>query len=109
MRRNVVISLTLIASLLCALLAVSVEAQRGRRQGRRARRATTQQAAPNSAAIAQSLGELRWGMEPRRVHEFFANKIRERFREPLSKAPGTIEEDRLRDEMDSEIRRLRES
>jgi hypothetical protein len=66
-------------------------------------------APPDSAAISEALGELHWGMEPRELHEFFVNKIRERFREPLSKAPGTIEEDRIRHQMDAEIRRLRES
>lgn len=110
MRRKLVVSLTLGVSLLC-LLAVSVEAQRGPR-ARRARRAHTeqqQQAAPPSAAIAEALGELRWGMEPRAVHQYFVNKIRENYRERLTKAPGTIEEDRIRHDMDDEIRRLRES
>ena len=107
MRRKTIVNLTVIASLLC-LLAVSVEAQRGRRRGRR--QATQQpQAAPNSAAIAGALGELRWGMEPRAVHTYFSNQIQERYRQRLSKAPGTIEEDRIRRAQSDEIRRLRES
>ncbi len=111
MTRKLVVSLTLGVSLLC-MLAVSVEAQRGRRHGRRHRRghaAQQEQTPPDSAAIAEALGELHWGMEPREVHQFFVNKIHERFRERLTKAPGTIEEDRIRHEMDGEVRRLRES
>lgn len=108
MRRNVVITLTALAALLCTL-AVTVEAQRGRRGHQRRRQATTERSAPNSNAIRQSLGELRWGMEPRQVHEHFVNKIREAYQERLSKAPGAIEEDRIRHDMNSDIRRLRES
>jgi hypothetical protein len=105
MRRNAVITLTTLASLLC-MLAVGVEAQRGRR-GRQG--ASQPAAAPSSEAIQQALGDLRWGMEPRQVHQYFVNRIRERYRERLSKAPGAIEEDRIRHDMNAEIRRLRES
>ncbi len=108
MRRKLLVSLTLGVSLL-SLLAVTVEAQRGR-HGRRQRQAQARETAPpNSAAIAEALGELHWGMEPREVHQYFVNKIRERYRERLTKAPGTIEEDRIRHDMEDEIRRLRES
>lgn len=109
MRRNLVIALTVLVGVL-SLLAVSVEAQRGRR-GRRGRRQATAQerTPPNSEAIQQSLGDLRWGMEPRQVHQYFVNKIRESYRERLSKAPDTIEEDRIRHQQNAEIRRLRES
>ncbi|HJL16042.1 MAG TPA: hypothetical protein RMH99_10310 [Sandaracinaceae bacterium LLY-WYZ-13_1] len=105
--RKAVITLTVFASLLC-MLAVSVEAQRGRR-GRRGQQQQRQQRAPNSEAIERAMGDLEWGMEPRQVHEHFVNRIRESYRERLSKAPGAIEEDRIRHEMNAEIRRLRES
>lgn len=108
MRRKSVVLITLVASMLC-ILAVGVEAQRGRRRARPQPAAAAQQAAPQSAAIAESLGELRWGMEPRAVHQYFQNKIREDFRERLSKAPGTIEEERIRHEMEGRLRELRES
>ena len=108
MRKKSVVLITLAASLLC-MLAVSVEAQRGRRRQRPQPAAQQQAAAPQSAAIAQSLGELRWGMEPRAVHEHFQKQIRESFRIRLSKAPGTIEEERIRHDMDDQLRRLRES
>ena len=85
-----------------ASVALGVEAQRGGRGGQGG-------AASSSDAIQQALGELRWGMEPREVHEYFVNRIRQRYREPLSEAPGAIEEDRIRHEMNQEIRRLRES
>lgn len=108
MRRNILITVTVLVSVL-SVLAVSVEAQRGRRGRRGSRQATQQRAAPRSEAIQQALGDLRWGAEPRQVHQYFVRRIRESYRERLSKAPGTIEEDRIRHEMNAEIRRLRES
>jgi hypothetical protein len=108
MRSKTVLTLTVIASVLC-MLAVGVEAQRGRRGRRGGRQAAAPAAPPNSAAIAEALGELRWGMEPRQVHQYFVQQIQQRYRPRLAKAPGSIEEDRLRREMDDEVRRLRES
>lgn len=109
MKRNTVIAFTVLASAVC-LLAVSVDAQRGRRGTRRGgSAAAAPQAAPQSAAIAESLGELRWGMEPQQVHAHFRTQIEERYRPLIAKAPGAIEEDRIRREMADEIRQLRES
>jgi len=108
MKRKTVISLTVLASTLC-FLAVTVDAQRGRRGRRRGSRAATTQQAPESAAIAQSLGDLRWGMEPRAVHQHFRERIEAEYRPRLAKATGAIEEDRIRREMNDAIRRLRES
>ncbi len=111
MRRKLVVLLTLGVSLV-SLVALSLDAGGAEAQRRRRRQrgqAAAEQAPPNCEAIAGALGDLRWGMEPRAVHQYFVTKIRERFRERLSKAPGTIEEDRIRAEMEQEIRRLRES
>jgi hypothetical protein len=90
------------------MLAVGVEAQRGRRRGR-TQTPAAEQVAPDSAGIAEALAEVRWGAEPAAVHELFSNRIRERYRERLTKAPGAIEEDRIRGEMNDQIRILRES
>lgn len=106
LQRKVVVAITIAASLVC-VLAVGADAQRRRR--RQPQQAARQAEAPQSAAIADALGDLRWGTEPREVHAHFVNKIRERYRERIAKAPGTIEEDRIRREMDDEIRRMRES
>lgn len=106
MRRKSVVLITSAAAVLC-MVAVGVEAQRGRRA--RPQPAAQQQAAPQSAAIAESLGELRWGMEPRAVHQHFQKQIREEFRVRLAKAPGILEEERIRHEMEERLRQLRES
>lgn len=99
-------------SLLAAALVTDAEAQRGRR-GRQRRRGATAAAAPaeapESAAIAPALEEIgiRWGMTPRESFDHFTKQLQERYRPRLAKAPGAIEEDRLRGEMQAEQQRMR--
>jgi hypothetical protein len=99
-------------SLLAAALVTDAEAQRGRRGRQRRRGATAAaapQEAPESAAIAPALEEagIRWGMTPRESFDHFTKQLQERFRPRLAKAPGAIEEDRLRGEMQAEQQRMR--
>lgn len=104
-----------VASLFAGTFAVVVnvvEAQQrrgGRRQAPQAEApAPAPEAdAPPSAALAGALGELRWGMSKADVYEFFTKKVRETYRPLLAKAPGAIEEDRLRARMQEELQRLR--
>ncbi len=98
---------------LVAVVATGAEAQRGRR-GRAARRsaATAGPAeAPESAAIAPALGELRWGMGPREAFEHLQHEIEASYRERMQKAARTdaVQEDRLRQQMQADMRRLRGS
>ena len=98
---------TLLAVLFVAVAVVpTTDAQRRRRRNRQP---PPPAAAPQSAAIAPALGDLRWGMEPREVHEHFRAQIEARYAERLRTARDAILEDRIRAEMNSEIRRLRES
>ncbi len=99
-------------SLLAAALVPDAEAQRGRRGAQRRRGATAAAApaeAPESAAIAPALEEagIRWGISPRESFDHFTKQLTERYRPRLAKAPGAIEEDRLRSEMQAEQQRMR--
>ena len=104
-----------VASLFAGTFAVVVnvvEAQQRRGGRRQAPQAEAPAPAPEgdappSAALAGALGELRWGMSKADVYEFFTKKIRETYRPLLAKAPGAIEEDRLRARMQEELQRLR--
>ncbi|GAB4207316.1 MAG: hypothetical protein OHK0013_24840 [Sandaracinaceae bacterium] len=101
-----------LVSLLVAALVPDAEAQRGRRGSSRRRGATAAaapQEAPESAAIAPALEEagIRWGMTPREAFDHFTKQLQERYRPRLAKAPGAIEEDRLRSEMQAEQQRMR--
>ncbi|MBK8173649.1 MAG: hypothetical protein IPK60_25380 [Sandaracinaceae bacterium] len=106
--KNAIIGV-LLAGFAIGMFAFVADAQQRGRRGRGAGRRQTPskvQEAPQSAHIAQSMGELHWGMTKQEVYTLFQNQIRERFRPLLAKAPGAIEEDRLRAEMNEELRRL---
>lgn len=95
----------LLSTLVAGVLAYSTDTEAQRRRRRQQR---TQQA-PQSEGIAEALGELRWGMSDRQVYNHFVGKIREAYRERLSKARDAMEEDRLRRAMNNEIQRIRRS
>lgn len=65
--------------------------------------------APRSAEIAKSMGDLKWGMSRDEVMEYFANAIKEKYKLPIAKATGAIEEDKLRARMRDELAKLRSS
>lgn len=95
-----------LAVLAIGILTYGSEAQRRRPRGQQQQR--TQQA-PQSAAIAPALGDIRWGMSNRETFQHFRNEVVKRYQPRLTKAGGAIEEDRLRHEMNEEIQRIRRS
>lgn len=84
------------------------EAQRARR-GRGRRAAAAPQEAPESAAIAPALGEFQWGLSPAETFNHVKAQIEQGYRERIALAARTdaIQEDRLRQEMTNEARRVR--
>lgn len=100
-RMGRLLTVAAVSGLLVAWLAVDVAAQRGRR-GRR-------QAPRENAAISAAMGDLRWGMSKAELLAEFTKRVRAEYRPKLQKAPGAIEEDRLRHKMNEDIRRIHES
>jgi hypothetical protein len=117
MQRRLLVGLALVSvivSLASVLAASDAEAQRGRRaRGRRGRGAAAAGTAeaPQSAAIAPALGELRWGMSPEETFNHLREQVDGAYRERITKAARTdaILEDRLRGQMLEETRRIRSS
>ena len=103
-------ALSSIASLFLTMIP-DAEAQRGRRgRGRRsASEESTSADPPASAAIAPALEVVgvHWGLTASATFEHFRGRTEEGFGERISKAGGAIEEDRIRHQMEEEIRRLR--
>jgi hypothetical protein len=96
--------LAIVAScLFAATLSVGVDAQR------RGGRQRAEPRVPNSDRLADDLGEIQWGWSRDQLVNHFSKQIRESYRPRLQKAPGAIEEDRLRHQMNEELRRLRDS
>lgn len=67
------------------------------------------QEAPQSGAIAGAMGELRWGMTRDEVFEHFASATREKYKPLLAKAPGALEEDKLRARQRDELGKFKAS
>lgn len=98
--RHFFYSFSIVVGLLFA--AAPVAAQRGKNK-------RVRHHAPKAEAIDAAFGELKFGMSKKDVIEHFVKQIRERYKKPLAKAPGAIEEDRLRRTMNVEIRKLHNS
>lgn len=96
-----------LAGLLASAFALTALAQHHRAGRQRGHHAPAE--APVSAHIAEALGDLHWGMTRDEVLAYFQNQVREKYRPLLAKAPGAIEEDRLRATMGDELRQIRES
>ncbi|MDQ3031743.1 MAG: hypothetical protein M3Y87_04945 [Myxococcota bacterium] len=99
-----------IVSLSATLFVDLADAQRGRRgRGRRRAAAAAPDEAPQSAAIAPALGDLRWGLSPADTFNHLKRQVEASYSERLNEAArtDTILEDRLRQRMGAEIRRMR--
>jgi hypothetical protein len=109
------VSYALLTLALVGLVATDAAAQRRRGGARqpRGRAAAAAPAAPREAPmsdkIAESMGDLSWGMSKADVLNYFRRQIQERYRPIIAKATDAITEDRLRADMGDELRRLRES
>jgi hypothetical protein len=114
MNRRLVYGLSFVSAVLSLAAACWVsdaEAQRVRRRVRGRAAVAAAEEAPQSAHIAPALGELRWGMSPEETFNYLKRQVEEGYRERLAKAARTdaVLEDRLRGEMNEEIRRIRSS
>lgn len=109
MKRTLALVSTLVFSVLMVLMVLAEPSSAQRRRRRIARKARPAKAAPQSAKIADSLGDIRWGWTPRNTFDHFSKKIEDDYRIKIAKAGGTIEEDNLRREKDDKIKAIRSS
>ncbi len=61
------------------------------------------------SALEASMGKIQWGWSPKQVYRHLKAEIETRYQEPISKSTDAIEEDRLRHQMNEEIREIRDS
>lgn len=106
-----------IVVILCLLTSWALAQPRRGRRGNRGGDGQTasqsrQPAAPESAEsdqLGQDLGAITWGWTRDQFVQHFRDTLREEYRPRIARAPGAIEEDRLRYEMNDRIRSVRES
>jgi hypothetical protein len=68
-----------------------------------------QKAAPQSAEIDKSMGDLTWGEQREQVYARFEDAIKEKYRPLITKARNAMEEDKLRAKQKDELAKLKSS
>jgi flagellin-like hook-associated protein FlgL len=66
-------------------------------------------AAPQSAEIDKSMGELKWGQPREEVYAHFENQIKEKYKPLISKARNAMDEDKQRAAQKDELAKLKNS
>jgi hypothetical protein len=69
--------------------------------------AKKQQAAPNTDKIAESMGDVKWGVSRDDLSKYFLDKVKEKYRPLLGKTKDPVEEDRLRQQAKNEVEAIR--
>jgi hypothetical protein len=99
---------TVIGALACALaLSATVDAAHAAPKKKAAKAA--QQEAPQSAELAKSMGDLKWGADREEVIKIFTDRIREKYKPLIAKATDAMKEDKLRGAMRDELGKIRSS
>ena len=95
------LALPLLAALLVTGLVVEAQARRGGAK-------KSPNRPPDEAAVSGDLAGLEFGWSRKQVMGHLRKQVRDTFQEKIKRAPGAIEEDKLRHDMNVETRRLRE-
>lgn len=101
-----------LVSMLMALLAVGVgvsgaDAQKKKPAAAKNSKGKKQTAVPISEKIAESMGNLKWGMSKDELIKYFTDKVKEKYRPQLAKTKDAVEEDRLRQQARQEVDAIR--
>jgi hypothetical protein len=99
-----------IGALLCTFaLSTAVDVAQAAPKKKASKAAHHDKAAPNSAEISKSMGDLKWGMDREELIKKFTDEVREKYKPLMAKATGAIEEDKLRGQMRNELGKIRSS
>lgn len=64
---------------------------------------------PVSAEISKSMGDLTWGVSKDQLQKQLIDKVKEKYRPLVAKTKDPVEEDRLRNAANEEMKRIKES
>src|SRR5689334_4438780 len=97
-----------LVAILTAVFAVGLGATHADAQKKKGKApAKKQQAAPNTDKIAESMGDIHWGVSRDDLSKYFLDKVKEKYRPLLGKAKDPVEEDRLRQQATREADAIR--
>jgi len=90
--------------LLCLAAVAQAAPAKGKKKGK-----TKEEKVPVSAEISKSMGDLKWGTPKDEIQKDLINKVKERYKPLIAKTRDAVEEDRLREAANNEIKKIRES
>jgi hypothetical protein len=101
-------------AMLTALLAVGFTANGAEAQKKKAASAKSSggkkkkaEAVPISPKIAESMGDVKWGVGKDDLIKYFTDKVKEKYRPLVAKAKDAVEDDRLRQQARQEVDAIR--
>ena len=85
----------------------TASAEGAKKKGGAAKGKKAAAAAPNSAQIAESLGDVHWGMSKDELMQKLIDKVKEKYRPLLGKTKDAVKEDQLRQKAREEMEAIR--
>jgi hypothetical protein len=76
---------------------------------KKAAKAKKEEKVPTSAEISNSMGDLKWGISKDEMQKQLIDKVKEKYRPLVAKTKDAVEEDRLRNAANDEIKRIKDS
>ena len=86
---------------------LSTASAEGKKKGGAAKGKKAAAAAPDSAGIAESLGDVHWGMSKDELTQKLLDKVKEKYRPLLAKTKDAVKEDQLRQQGRQEVDAIR--
>lgn len=98
------VSLMLLAMALVAATAAAAPAK-SKKKGKKAKEEKT----PVSAEISKAMADLKWGTSREELQKSLIDKVKEHYKPLIAKTRDAVEEDRLREKANNEIKAIRDS
>jgi hypothetical protein len=97
-------SLVGVVVLCLATVAQAAPAKGGKKKGK-----AKEEKVPVSAEISKSMADLTWGMSKDELQKKLIDKVKEHYKPLVAKTRDAVEEDRLREAANNEIKRIKDS
>ncbi len=91
------------------VLCLATVAQAAPAKGKKKGKAAKEEKVPVSAEISKSMSDLTWGMSKDELQKKLIDKVKDHYKPLLAKVRDAVEEDRLREAANNEVKRIKES
>lgn len=91
------------------VLCLATVAQAAPAKGKKKGKAAKEEKVPISAEISKSMADLTWGMTKDDLQKKLIDKVKDHYKPLIAKTRDAVEEDRLREAANNEIKRIKDS